>query len=315
MSSIPSFDELDEALLMKIEADPMNFESFQIEYKIDFHNDVNELRSDIIAFANGSLVGFLFFGIQDSPIKVIGIEKTKVDAIKTILNDVLPKKIDPILSPFPIFKPIPLSNGKYVVAIKIIPKENGIYGIRQGDNPSAPNFLTYEFWVRMDGSKRRLKIEDIEEIILSKGGVEKKKLKVSLNPVTLAPTITKEAIISIQAVNISTRPIIIQEYGIMHEDEKIKITIAPPKGITSGKLFYDGFTENMLEMENPQKILGTDLPKTLNDGESCSAYIIRKKFDELSKENGYTFPLKVKAYFRSNEEMFYSDLIELQEWK
>lgn len=64
MSSIPSFDELDEALLMKIEADPMNFESFQIEYKIDFHNDVNELRSDIIAFANGSLVGFLFLGFK-----------------------------------------------------------------------------------------------------------------------------------------------------------------------------------------------------------------------------------------------------------
>lgn len=136
----------------------------------------------------------------------------------------------------------------------------------------------------MDGSKRRLKIEDIEEIILSKGGVEKKKLKVSLNPVTLAPTITKEAIISIQAVNISTRPIIIQEYGIMHEDEKIKITIAPPKGITSGKLFYDGFTENMLEMENPQKILGTDLPKTLNDGESCSAYIIRKNLMNFRKK-------------------------------
>jgi hypothetical protein len=47
---------------------------------------------------------------QDSPIKIIEIEKAKVDAIKTILNDVLPKKVDPILNPFPMFKPIPLSN-------------------------------------------------------------------------------------------------------------------------------------------------------------------------------------------------------------
>ncbi|UYP43932.1 hypothetical protein NEF87_000217 [Candidatus Lokiarchaeum ossiferum] len=319
MSSLPNFDKFDESMLKSIEADPVNFESFQIEYKLEFHSDVNELRRDIIAFANGNKEGYLFYGIQDSPIKIIGIEQTKVDAIKTVVNDVLPKKIDPILNPFPIIKPIPLSSGKYVVAIKIVPKKHGIYGIRQEDNPSKPNFLTYEFWVRIDGSKRRLKIDDIEGIILGKGGSAIKRLNVTLHPkAVISPEITKEVIIAIKAVNISPRPITIQEYGIHCEDMKFKVIIRPPITLGDSMKVLDPrkiMAEAMKLAEKPMNSLCDILPMKLEDGDLCSAFIEKKEFQNNINAKGYTFPTKVKAYFDTNEGIFYSDLIEIPEWE
>ena len=73
--------------------------------------------------------------------------------------------------------------------------------------------------------------------------------------------------------------------------------------------------DQLSSMNNPQNILGTKLPTKLEDGDSCSAYIKRVDFENQSKESGYSLPTKVKAYFRTNEDIFYSDLIELSEWK
>lgn len=64
------------------------------------------------------------------------MEYKNVDKIKNTLNNILPRKIDPVLSPFPKFKIIELRNRKFVLCIKVFPKEKGIYAIRLSDNPS-----------------------------------------------------------------------------------------------------------------------------------------------------------------------------------
>ena len=299
MTFLPSFDKIDEAFLKNLEADPVNFESFHIEYKVDYDNNPNELRRDVISFANGIHEGYIFYGIQDSPIKIIGIDKSKVDAIKIVLNNVLPSKIEPIISPFPSMKPIPLSNGKYVVVIKIIPKENGIYGIRQGENQSSTNYLLYEFWVRMDGSKRRLKIEDIQNIILEKNGVEKKKLDVNIETGSLLIPLVEDILISIKAVNKSTRPIVITNYGIDFIDKNEKMTIM----------------SNNFSNPDPIKQFCDPLPKKIGDGENCSAYVGRVEVEKKLKEKGYIFPVEIRAFFRTNDGIFYSNVVDLEEWK
>ncbi len=112
MTSDIDFESIDEETLKLIEADPSNFESFQIEYKVKYDGNADELRRDVVAFANGDAEGYIFFGIADNPITIRGIEKNHVDGLKRVLNEVLPQKIDPILDPFPSIRPIQLLNGE-----------------------------------------------------------------------------------------------------------------------------------------------------------------------------------------------------------
>jgi len=290
-------EDLDENDLKKMEADPMNFESLYIEYKIKFDGDAAELRRDVVQFGNGFEVGHIFFGVSDDPITVVGIEKNEVDTLKTVLNDVLPKRIEPILLPFPQYHSIPLTSGKYVFIIKITQKEEGIYSIRQSDDMNNRNYYRYEFYKRMDGSKHRMNIEEIVELIETKSKGKKKILEVSIHGAALMPTIDDDIYISINAVNKSVRPIIIKSYGV-DIPKKNKVVYFIP---TSFQLKY--------LMINPK------LPYKLQDGESCPAYLSRKDMEGLMKEEGWKYPIKVRALFNTNDGKFFSDTLELNEIK
>jgi len=290
-------EDIDEDDLKKMEANPMNFESLQIEYKIKFDGDAAELRRNVVQFANGFEEGYIFFGISDDPITVVGIEKSEVDRLKTVLNDVLPKRIEPILSPFPQYHAIPLTSGKYIIIISIFQKEVGIYGIRQSDDMNNRNYYRYEFYKRMDGSKHRMNIEEIVDLIETKSKDQKKILEVSIHGAALMPTIDDDIYISINAVNKSVRPIIIKSYGV-DVPKKNKVVYFIPTGYQFKYL-----------MINPE------LPYKLQDGESCQAFLSRKDLKEMMKEEGWKYPIRVRALFNTNDGKFYSDVLELFEIK
>lgn len=288
-------EEIDESDLKKMKVDPVNFESLQIEYKITFDGDAAELRRDIVQFANGFEEGYIFFGISDDPIFVVGIENSEVDGLKTVLNDVLPKRIEPILSPFPKYHPIPLASGKYVFIIKVFPKEYGIYGIRQSDDMNSRNYYRYEFYKRMDGSKHRMNIEEIVDLIKTKSKGQEKYLEASIHDAVIMPTIDDEIYIGIIAVNKSERPIVVKSYGVeVPEKKKVIYFMTTP------------FQPKYI-MLNPR------LPYKLNDGESCQAYLSRRDLEGLMKEEGWNYPIKIRALFNTNDGKFYSDTLELNE--
>lgn len=163
-----NFNKITEQDLRELESNPANFENYEIEYKLKYDGNSDELRRDIVQFANGNSIGYLFYGWSNNPIKIIGIDKNEVDNLKNVLNNALKHNIEPQLSPFPKYHPVPLSNGKYIFLIKIVPKVRGIYGIRFSDNPSKEKFKTYEFYQRMDGTKHKMNIENIVNLIESK---------------------------------------------------------------------------------------------------------------------------------------------------
>lgn len=280
--------------ILQIEKDPVNFESFEIEYKVKFDGDAGELRRDVVQFANGVFEGYIIFGISNDPIQVIGIEKKEVDNLKTILNNLLPQKIDPILTPFPQYQVVSLSKGKYIFIIKIFPKSYGVYGIRLHEDLTNRNYKRYEFYNRMDGSKHQMKIEELVELIESKSRGKKKHLKATIHGNNMISRFN-DVFISVQAVNKSERPIIVTSYGINLPEHDYNIFILS----TYPKL----------------RLINTPLPCKLEDGESCEAFIERSFFEKMMTDNGYNYPIIVKAYFSTNDGKFYSDKITLNKIK
>lgn len=281
-------DDLTEEDLLEMERDPVNFESNQIEYKITFDGDTEELRRDVVQFANGTEPGYLIFGRSDSPIQVIGMEKGVIDPLKNILNNVLTTKIDPMLSPLPTYKVIPLSNGKYVFIIKILLKENGIYAIRLHENPSNKNYLKYEFVRRMDGSKQRMNIEAVVDLIESKSSGSKKILAVKFHPTVLRGDYPGELFIRLEAVNKTPRPITVTAYGLWLPEKEVQFVLPP----------------------NP--LLCSMLPMKLEDGDQCYAMYPWSKFIKDMEEGAISFPIKVNAFFKTHDGRFESDEIKLQ---
>ncbi|MBA7515192.1 hypothetical protein ES705_07231 [subsurface metagenome] len=287
--------DVDESDLRKMETDPLNFESLQIEYKVAFDGNLSELQRDVVQFANGFEEGYIFFGISDDPITIVGIEKRNVDGLKTVLNDALPKRIEPIFTPFPQYYPIPLANGKYVVIIKIFPKEYGIYGIRQSDDMNNRNYYRYEFYKRMDGSKHRMNIETIVDLIESKSKGGEKQLEASIHGSALLPTIDDDVYISIKAVNKSVRPIVVNSYGIEIPQKRMVIYFV--QSLDQPKYF----------------MINTHLPCKLEDGESCKAFLSTKDLKEMVKEQGWSYPFEARALFGTNDGKFYSEAIEIRD--
>ncbi len=281
-SVFPEIKNISEADIRKIESDPTNFESLQFEYKQKFTGDGNELRCDIVQFANGTAEGFIFFGITDNPIKIVGIERDEVDGLKRVLNEILPRKIDPPLVPFPEYKVVPLINGKFVSIIKITPKKNGIYGIRQHEDSSNKNYYRYEFYKRLDGSKRRMNIEEVVALIESKGGVSKKDLFVKVQTGIL-PNVRKGMQIMIEAVNRGTRPITVSSYGIEFIGKKYIAMIMP-------------------DSQNNLGICSL-LPMKLGDSDKCFACYPKSDLEADMKKYRWEYPLKIRAYFQTHEDV------------
>jgi len=285
--------KLDEKDLHEIEKISFSFEDLHIEFKFKYSNNSDELRKDIIQFANSDREGYIFYGVQEDPLKFVGLERKDIDNLKIHLNNVLPRKIDPVLSPFPTYKIIELANGKFVFCIKIFPKKRGIYAIRLSDNPSNSKFKVYEFYKRLDGSKHQLKIEEVVELIESKNTGSKKLLEVSIHPTSLIQIDLNDVFITIKAVNKSVRPIVVNSYGLYFVKEE-----------------YIYF---ILANSIPNRGLCDWLPKKLLDGESCQALISRNNFEQEMKENKWSYPLEVKAFFHTNDGRFYSNSIELKD--
>ena len=141
-------------------------------------------------------------------------------------------------------------------------------------------------------------IENIVDSILRKDGMDKKVIEVQLKPTGLIPTISKETIVSIVGINKSPRPITITGYGVIMADLKSKIYIFPPNNCG-----------------DPYNSICTPLPRRLNDGESCSAYMTRKDLEKRILEAKYTFPVEIKGFIESNDGTFYSDILKLEEMK
>lgn len=214
--------------------------------------------------------------------------------MKNILNDVLPKKIDPILSPFPKYQAVPLSNGKYVFIIEIYPKSYGVYGIRVHEDLTNRNYKKYEFYNRMDGSKHQMNIEELVELIESKSRGKKKLLEVSIHGGTVIGGYD-DVFISIKAVNKSERPIVVKSYGISVPGKEKVVYISP----THPELMF----------------LNTKLPIKLEDGEDCIAYIDRPSFEIIMKKEGWSYPIQVQGVFTTNDGKYFSEDIILKEIK
>lgn len=164
-----NFSDITQEDIEELTSNPINFENFQIEYKIEYDGDANELRRDIVQFTSGFETGYLIYGIEDEPRRIAGIESSGVDTLKLVLNVVLSKKISPLLNPLPTYKPVPLSDGKYIFIIKIEPKPYGLYGIRKKENMSNQrDYKTFQFYKRLDGSKHQMDIEEVVELIEEK---------------------------------------------------------------------------------------------------------------------------------------------------
>ena len=291
-------EDLLEKDLLKIEKNPI-FEDLNVEFKYQYNKDSDELRKDIIQFANNDKGGVIFYGVSENPLKFVGLDYNTVDDIKTSINNILAGKIDPVLSPFPMYNTIELNNGKFVLCVEISPKETGIYGIRLSDNPSNSNFKAYEFYTRLNGNKHRMKIDEVANLIEAKRKrnqtLETKHLKVVIfEPIMLD---TNKRYITIKAINKGVRPIVINGYGF----QSVKY----------------GTIINIYLKKLVRKKLITPLPKKLSDGEAYYAFYPRKYIESSIKNHNWEYPLELIAYFKTNDGIFYSksfNLIDLSKY-
>jgi len=109
---------------------------------------------------------------------------------------------------------------------------------------------------------------------------------------------TKERYIAIKAVNKRVRPIVITAYGI--------------RSVKYGT-FINTYLKKLV-----RRNLCDPLPKTLSDGEACQALYPRKYIESNIKDINREYPLELKAYFNTNDGIFYSnsvELIDLSEYK
>lgn len=283
-------DDITKEDLLELEQNQI-FEDLQVEFKYRYNNDSDELRKDIVQFANSDKGGLIFYGVIENPLKFVGLEYKNIDMIKNALNNILPSKIDPVLSPFPKFKIIELSNNQYVLCIKVFPKEKGIYAIRLSDNPSKLGFKTYKFYTRFDGTKHQMKIEEVVNFIEAKLKGLKKVLDISIQPGVIFFDKMRGIYISLKAINKGERPIVVTAYGII--------------------VVKYGTIINTYLKKLQRKGLIDKLPKKLSDGDACQVYYPRKYFDSTIKTLNWEYPLKIKAYFNTHEGIFYSKSVEL----
>jgi len=126
--------------------DPYNLEDMNIEYKEQYGGDPDELRKDIVSFANSEIGGYILYGIRDDPFEFIGISRSQLDNLKNAIDTIINIKIDPHLDPPPTKNPIHISPGLYVLGVQIFPKEKCIYAIRKANNPNNPDFRSFSFF-------------------------------------------------------------------------------------------------------------------------------------------------------------------------
>jgi len=126
--SILTWTENDLELLRN---DSYNLEDMNIEFKKQYGGDPDELRRDIVSFANSEGGGYLLFGIRDDPFELIGMTRGEVDHLKSTINHVSNSNIDSHLDPPPILNSIYLSNGLYILGYKLFQKKKVCIGLEE----------------------------------------------------------------------------------------------------------------------------------------------------------------------------------------
>ena len=201
--------------------DPYNLEDMNIEYKVQYNGYPDELRRDIVSFANSEIGGYILYGIRDDPFELIGVTRGEVDKLKNTIDQIINQSIDPRLDPLPLLHPIYLKNNLYVLGVQIFPKQSGIYAIRRSNNPNSSDFQLYLFWIRSDGRKRQISMEEVNSYII-RTDPYKKRIEVEINTNTFLPNTDMKRLISINGVNKSIRPIIVNSYGFNVKDNNDK---------------------------------------------------------------------------------------------
>ncbi len=278
--------------------DPYNLEDKNIEYKIQYNGDSDELRKDIISFANSEGGGYILYGVRDDPFELIGISRSQLDHLKNTIDTIININIDPHLDPPPISNPIYLSNGLYILGVQIFPKEKGLYGIRKKNNPNNPNFRYYSFWIRSDGRKRQLSMEEVNYCII-KTDPYKKYIEVRVDFGLIGKKGNVEEFISVNGVNKSIRPITVQSYGFHILD--------------NNNNNWFGFWLPTPNYKYPTTIFNTPPNTKLLDGDKCSGYHPTWMLREDLLSHNITLPTKVKGVINTNDGVFYSEEKDLNE--
>jgi hypothetical protein len=278
--------------------DPHNFEDINFEYKEQYGGDPDELRKDIVSFANSETGGYILYGIRDDPFDLIGISRSQLDNIKNAIDTIINIKIDPHLDPPPTISPIPLSTGLYVLGVQIFPKEKGIYAIRRISNPNSPDFRFFSFWIRSDGRKRSLSMEEVNSYII-KTDPYKKYIRVSVDFGLIGKPGNIEDIIRVSGVNTSIRPITVTSYGFSILDNRVN----------------DWFNLWLPAPDNmyPTTIFNTPPNTKLSDGDKCSGFYTIPMFKEFLSAHNIALPTKIKGFIATNDGTFYSEEKDLKE--
>lgn len=303
--------------------DPYNLEDMNIEYKVQYNGKSDELRKDIVSFANSEVGGYILYGIKDDPFELVGISRKEVDKLKGAIDSVINTQIDPRLKPSPIMNPIHISNDLYILGVQIFPKEKGLYGIRLSNNPNNTDFLVYSFWIRSDGRKRQLSMEEVNSYII-KTDPYKKKLEVTLEIDTVNRTPKKSYFdrlseqelrklfhshvingdlpkyLILQGLNNSIRPIIVKDRYILFYDSK--------------KDNWFGFRP-VIKYYDPVTIYNTPLDTKirLEDMESCVWHYPLKEFKEYFERLESEVPKKIKGLIVTEDSLFYSEERKLED--
>jgi len=272
--------------------DPYNLEDMNIEYKEKYSGDSNELRKDIVSFANSEVGGYILFGIRDDPFELIGMTRNELDYLKNTIDHIINWNIDPHLDPPPIKNPIYLSNGLYVLGVQIFPKEKGLYAIRRVNNPNNPDFRFYSFWVRSDGRKRQLSMEEVNSYII-RTDPYKKRIEVRVEFGLMGTKSNLKEFVSVHGVNKSIRPITFRSYGFLiyvnNENKWLSFWLPAPN------------------YRYPTTTFNTPPGTKLLDGESCSGYYPITMFREDIIKHNITLPTVIKGFINTNDGTFYSE--------
>ncbi|MHA1375697.1 MAG: AlbA family DNA-binding domain-containing protein [Promethearchaeota archaeon] len=271
--------------------DPYNLEDINIEYKEQYSGNPDELRKDIVSFANSEEGGYILYGIRDDPFELTGINRSQLDSIKNAIDSIINIKIDPHLDPPPATNPIHLSDGLYVLGVQIFQKKRGLHAIRKINNPNNPDFRSYSFWIRSDGRKRQISMEEVNSYII-KTDPYKKYINVNVDFGLIGEPGKVEEIISVRGVNKSIRPITVSSYGFSILDKKdntwFNIWLPAPNS------------------RDPTTKFNTLLGTKLLDGEGCSGYYPTTMFREFLFTHDLKLPTKIKGFVNSNDGFFYS---------
>jgi len=268
--------------------DPYNLEDMNIEYKVQYNGDPDELRRDIVSFANSVVGGYILYSIRDDPFELIGMTREEIDNLKNTIDHIINLNIDPP----PISNPIYLSSGLYVLGVQVFPKEKGLYGIRRINNPNKPNFRSYSFWIRSDGRKRQLSMEEVNTSIINTDRY-KKFIEVRVELGLMGMKSKLKEFISVHGVNKSIRPITIRSYGFIiyvnNENKWLSLWLPAPN------FMY------------PTTVFNTPPRTKLLDGDSCSGYYPITLFKEDITNHNITLPTVIKGLINTNDGTFYSE--------